>query len=115
MNAPQLAQDTPLKEIEFSEILNRLKGHPEIPSYLAGQTLQLSFTYRELKGLDKIAQRFKLHDIVKEHSIKIPFAGELKITNNEERELVNLAYRPKYFFQALGWSFFERVAREIKK
>lgn len=111
----ELAQDTPLKEIEFSEILNRLKGHPEIPSYLAGQTLQLSFTYRELKGLDKIAQRFKLHDIVKEHSIKIPFAGELKITNNEERELVNLAYRPKYFFQALGWSFFERVAREIKK
>ena len=113
--ALSLSKDSPLKQVNLAETLNKLKKHPTLPSYLAGQTLQLSFSYQELKSLDRVIDRFNLREALREHSMKLPFVGEIKISNNKERELLLFAYRPKYFFQALGWSFFERVIREIKK
>ena len=78
--ALSLSKDSPLKQVNLAETLNKLKKHPTLPSYLAGQTLQLSFSYQELKSLDRVIDRFNLHEALGEHSMKLPFVGEIKIS-----------------------------------
>lgn len=121
--AVQLAKDPELKETNFAEVLKKLKAHPEIPRYLAGQTLQRRFELPEngkfIELVNSISQalpfKFNRPEFGGEYFVKVPFVGEIKLLANDEDKYLLLAYKPKYFFQGAGWALFDKVAREAQK
>lgn len=117
--AIELAQDPDLDDMELKEVFQKLKGHPKIPSYFAGQTLQASFRFKNArrfeeaaKGLSSVLPLLKQSG-ENEFKAKLPFAGEIKAALSEGYVIV--AYRPKYFFQSAGWTMFQKFVEEIQR
>ena len=118
--AVKLAKDAQLKEVSSSDILKTLASHPEIPSYLAGQTLQLPLEFQNSEKLDdflgKIESAFPfLGKFEKGFDAKIPLIGEVKVVIERSKGKALVAYRPKFFFQAAGWTFVTKFAALAKE
>ena len=117
--AVQLAKDAKLKNVSSSDILKRLASHPEIPSYLAGQTLQLPLEFQNDQKLDEFLARLEgsfpfLRKLEKGFDAKIPLVGEVKVVIERSEGKALVAYKPKFFFQAAGWTLitkFTNLAR----
>lgn len=115
-----LAKDSDLKEVNISEILQKLKNHSSIPQYLTGQTLQKVISYEKLEELEQIIEKIerklprKLKDLKKEEvSVAIPLVGRVKIALNEEEKLLYFGYQPKFFFQAASWAILDGLLKQL--
>lgn len=124
-SAVELTDDGKLSDTNFSETLERLKAHKELPSYLSGQTLQASFDFSGNKSLNELITglnkalpfgskiKSRLAD-KNELNLKLPLIGEIKIAKMGSHSLL-FAYRPKFFFQAGTWAVFNKLISETKK
>jgi hypothetical protein len=115
------AKDETLAKIPTKEILQKLKNHKEIPQYFAGQSMQLSIQIPENFDLEKhlnslndiMPQKLKIDN--GEVFFKVPFVGEFKISHLKEQNELLILYKPKYFFQSMGWVLFSELVRKIEK
>jgi len=111
-----------LKDMPIKEILSQLKNHNEIPQYFKGQSLQVRFSTPEsftiesfINSLNEVMpSKFKTKS-KEEIYIKIPFIGEFNITHSNESHELIVFYKPKYFFQSMGWILFSELIKKIEK
>lgn len=116
------ANDETLAKIPTKEILQKLKNHKEIPQYFAGQTMQLSIQIPENFDFEKhmhtfneiMPQKLKL-DNKDEVFFKVPFIGEFKINHIKKKHELLIMYKPKYFFQSMGWVLFSELIKKVEK
>lgn len=111
-----------LKDMPIKEILSQLKNHNEIPQYFKGQSLQVRFSTPEsftIEGLinsinEVMPKKFKTKSN-EEIFIKIPLIGEFNITHSIDSHELIVFYKPKYFFQSMGWILFSELIKKIEK
>lgn len=109
-----------LEDIPLKTILGQLKDHKEIPQYFKGQTLQFNFNVPQNFNFDQILETIK--DILPgksksrndEIEFKLPFIGELKLSYLKEDKNIIVLYKPKYFFQSMGWVLIQELIRKLE-
>lgn len=109
-----------LKEIPLKTILSKLKDHKELPQYFKGQSLQFNFKVPENFNFEQIIDFIK--DILpgkasgKKENIefKLPFIGEVKVSYFAKESEVVILYKPKYFFQSMGWIIIQELIKKLE-
>lgn len=109
-----------LKDIPLKSILTQLKDHKEIPQYFKGQSLQFNFSVPENFNFEQIIDFIK--DILpgkstakKEYiEFKLPFIGEVRISYVPNESNIVVLYKPKYFFQSMGWVLIQELVRKLE-
>jgi uncharacterized protein YbjT (DUF2867 family) len=110
-----------LEKIPVKEILQKLKAHKELPQYFTGQSLQMSFQVPEgfdfekhVNTLNEIMPQKLKRNNPSEVFFKIPFIGEFKISFIKDNNELLTLYKPKYFFQSMGWVLFSELVKKIE-
>jgi uncharacterized protein YbjT (DUF2867 family) len=116
------SRDCAVEDVDYRQFFSFLKSNKELPDYLRGQTLVYHFDIAESFNLAEVIMKLSsipLINISKNKdngfSLKLPMIGEIGVRLSADCKQVVIMMSAKYFFQKLGFSFFNKILDKLVK